>query len=614
LVYVNLRREAIAEAVVFMARRAGFRASVRYRRTRTLRTWAVTLYGPVWTLPCRKEYTGTRELFKPVNHYAFDVVPKGVGRYNGFVIDGNRRFMLADCTVTHNTEAVACVVCGCAVILPKLHTLSERMGQDSRLTKFKDGFWVGIFAPTDETCDILRSRLKTRMRSPSMRAVLQDPDIDLDDDRQNAAVFRPKNGSVIDVISASPQKKIEGRTYHLLITDETQDISDSKLRKSIEPMGAAVAASLVKIGTPNEYRGDFYSVCQRGRLEMQRSPTGAKNYFENDYRVVMRHNPRYKTYLRKTLERIDRNSMAFMTSYALHWPIESSQVVSPEMLKLASVYTSDTVRRRSRGETVAFRRSEYLVKEYLATRDDPRWDNDPGVVCGLDIGRTNDSTVLTIGKVFWEAPDYDAGEERFLLHVLNWYEWEGDDHEHQFHEISRVLRSYKVARLAIDSTGRGEPIYDRLAYDFRERPETYHTEVIPFVFSLQSKHYGYTLLLDEMKNGRVTFPSGYRTKKSRKYDRFISQMSDLERRNRGRWMQIQARETSSKGEQKPHDDYPDSLMLMCWAANKGGTEAVETSSNPFYGKRDDAQSFDEMVAYFRRRNERERRARNMILE
>jgi len=616
LLYVNLRRPKVAEALVFMARRCGLRASVQYRRSRTLRTWTVVLYGPVWELPTQTEFCPSHELRKPVTHYAFDVVPLGRGRYNGFQIDGNRRFMLADCTVTHNTEAVSLVVCGCAVILPKLHLLSERMGQDSRLLKFKDGFWAGIFAPTDETCDILRSRLKTRMRSPSMREVLKDPDIDLNDERQNAPVFRLQNGSVIDVISASPQKKIEGRTYHLLLTDETQDITDSKLRKSIEPMGAAVAATLVKIGTPNEFRGDFYQVCQRGRAEMQRSATGAKNYFENDYRVVMRYNPRYKLFLKKTLERIDRNSMAFQTSYALHWPIESSQVISPETLKLASVTKSDSVRRRYRGEALSFRRSEYLVKSYLRSADEEGWDNDPGVVCGLDIGRSNDSTVLTIGKVFWTCPDFDAGQERYMIHVLNWYEWRGDDHEKQFHEISKILREYKVARIAIDSTGRGEPIYDRIAYDFSERPDTASADVIPFVFSLQSKHHGYTLLLDELKNGRITFPSGYRTRKSRKYDRFLTQMSDLERRNKGRWMQIQAREVSARGEEKPHDDYPDSLMLMCWAANKGGVEAVETAANPFYGSavRNAPASFSDAVAYFRRKSERERRARNMIME
>ncbi|RYF06989.1 MAG: hypothetical protein EOO40_08685, partial [Deltaproteobacteria bacterium] len=35
--------------------------------------------------------------------YAFDVLDAGRGRYHGFQIDGNRRFLLADFTVTHNT-------------------------------------------------------------------------------------------------------------------------------------------------------------------------------------------------------------------------------------------------------------------------------------------------------------------------------------------------------------------------------------------------------------------------------------------------------------------------------------------------------------------------------
>lgn len=39
----------------------------------------------------------------PLNFYSIEVQELGIGDYYGFTIDGNRRFLLGDCTVTHNT-------------------------------------------------------------------------------------------------------------------------------------------------------------------------------------------------------------------------------------------------------------------------------------------------------------------------------------------------------------------------------------------------------------------------------------------------------------------------------------------------------------------------------
>jgi intein/homing endonuclease len=50
-----------------------------------------------------------RRQIKDANHFGFAVEPLGPGKYCGFSIDGNRRFLLKDFTVTHNTMIYSAV-------------------------------------------------------------------------------------------------------------------------------------------------------------------------------------------------------------------------------------------------------------------------------------------------------------------------------------------------------------------------------------------------------------------------------------------------------------------------------------------------------------------------
>ena len=65
----------------------------------------IKISGDIDRIPCKVERkkAAKRKQIKNVLHTGFQVVPRGVEQYYGFEIDGNRRFLLGDFTVTHNT-------------------------------------------------------------------------------------------------------------------------------------------------------------------------------------------------------------------------------------------------------------------------------------------------------------------------------------------------------------------------------------------------------------------------------------------------------------------------------------------------------------------------------
>ena len=148
------------------------------------------------------------------------------------------------------TETIAITVGGLMIILPQLANM-PMFANDKRFAMFKDGFWVGIFAPSQRQAQITYNRMKSRLQCKEAKAVLDDPDFKLDFTTSNGQTVMLSNGSFVTAISASDGSNIEGESFKFIIMEECQDISNYKIRKSIHPMGAAYNATMVKIGTAN---------------------------------------------------------------------------------------------------------------------------------------------------------------------------------------------------------------------------------------------------------------------------------------------------------------------------------------------------------------------------
>lgn len=457
------------------------------------------------------------------------------------------------------TETVAITVGGLMIILPQLANM-PMFADDQRLQMFKDGFWVGIFAPSQRQAQITYGRMKSRMQCKEALAVLQDPDFRLDFTTSNGQTVALSNGSFCTAISASDGSNIEGESFKFIICEECQDISNFKITKSIHPMGAAYNATMCKIGTATTFKGDFYHAIQRNKKEFSEGKTRLRNHFEYNYKVVMKYNPRYARYIEREKRSLGENSDAFRMSYNLEWLI-------------------------SRGMFIDIEKFEKTCCDEFLDRVDS--DLKATHVAGIDVGggsaknkKEADSTIVTIVEVDWESPvlmektiDEETGEDivymAYNTYIKDWLEIEpesAEDYEEQYSLIMEYLKLFRLARIVVDAT-REASLGQRIRANVK-------CEVILFTFGTKSKSEIYKHLQTEIATGRARVPTGKATKKTKEYQKFIQQLTDLQKGYSGSNLVV-----SHPDERGAHDDYPDSWALAVWGTKDVGqvdnTETVD---------------------------------------
>ena len=452
------------------------------------------------------------------------------------------------------SEAIATTVGGLMIILPKLANM-PMFANDRRLEMFKDGMWVGIFAPSQRQSKITYQRMKSRLQSKNALQVLADPDFRLEFSTSNGQTVALTNGSFATAISASDSSSIEGESFKFIIAEEAQDISDFKLLKSIHPMGAAYNSTIVKIGTATTHRGNFYEAINRNKRDFNNGKSRYKNHYEYDYKVAMKYNTSYEKYIKREKYRLGENSDEFRMSYKLHWILSRGMFI--DSTKFERVNGDKERTRLYQGEK---------GKSYVA---------------GIDIAKKNDSTVVTVIEVDWDNPviveesgsseigDYKAYE----TNIVNWLEINGDDYNSQFNQIINFLGNYSIRRLVIDSTAEGS-FADRLNANL-------DYEVIPYAFTSKSKSELYKHLDSELKSGRAKFPKDEETMTDREYKKFIQEFLELEKEYKGQYMYV-----SHPPKRGAHDDYPDSWALAVFGAKEEAeiNEIETVENNPFFQK------------------------------
>lgn len=435
------------------------------------------------------------------------------------------------------SETVADVVATLMILLPKLAPVFPDL-----LGKFERGFWVGLFAPTEDQADTLFSRVVSRLTSERAVEIMLDPEID---DRATAGskiISLKKSGSLCRMQTANPKAKIESKSYHLLIVDECQHVDPFVISKSIGPMGAFYNATRVVLGTPERHKGYFYRAIQLNKR--RQTKRGARqNHFEYDWRVCAKYNPNYAKYVRKEILRLGEDSDEFQLAYALRWLLDRGMFITSSVMDQLADKSMDTVR--------AFHRDPILI--------------------GVDPARTIDSTVLTAVWVDWNRPD----EYGYYYHrVLNWLEIHGDDWEKQYGQMVDFCSNYNVWAVAVDGQGVGDAVGNRLEYllPYAEvhvmgstRPEQ----------SIRWKH-----LMELTARGMVSWPGSAKARRLKVWKRFYQQMVDLEKRYEGPHLLAEA-----PREPEAHDDYPDSLALACSLTRDLTMPEVEVSTAPFYEHR-----------------------------
>jgi Terminase RNaseH-like domain len=435
------------------------------------------------------------------------------------------------------TETVANVVATLMILLPRLARLYP-----SLLGQFKEGFWVGMFAPVEGQVETMFQRTVTRLTSERGKEIMGDPEID-DKTQRGGSVVKTikltKSGSFVSMMTANPRAKIESRTFHLIVIDECQDANDFVVAKSIAPMLAYHAGTMVKSGTPTTKKNNFYRSIQLNKRR-QTAKKMRQNHFQWDWKEVAKVNPNYGRFIRKEMLRAGEDSDEFQMSYNCRWVLERGMFTSQAVMDSLGDISMNFVR---------------------------AWTKSP-VIVGVDPARKTDSTVATVVWVDWDRPD----EFGYYDHrVLNWLEIQGDDWEEQYAKIVDFLSTYNVLGVAVDANGVGDAVAQRLRL-LLPRAEVYSITSSQVEQSRRFKH-----LMALMERRMLGWPAHANVRRTRLWRKFQQQMLDAEKHYKGPNFTVKAPE-----EAWAHDDFVDSLALAVSLTAELAMPTLEVANSPFF--------------------------------
>lgn len=454
------------------------------------------------------------------------------------------------------SETVADVAAALMVILPKLARLTDEEGKRlfPALFKFRNGYYVGVFAPSSLQAGTTYKRIRDRLTSSHAKVFLQSQEFALEGYTSlwppisnTGTYFELNNGSLCMQMTAEKTAKIESKTYHLILYDESQDLDQFVVGKSIAPMGASTNATSVATGTPGFTKSFFYNQIKENELDelqIRRHDrrTQPQLHFENDYRIVQKYNPDYKKHIAKEKKRIGEESDEFQMAYCLKWLLERGMAVPDALFDELSI--------KNKGI-----QSQYKGEDLVA---------------GLDWGKGEDSTVLTIGKPHWEAMDENG---RMPVEVIYWWEKVGDNYENIIAALKDELSQFSIMTLAADATGVGEPLADRLTIELP------YITVVPVKFSAQSKDHIYKNFLLTLQEKMCTWPADPYVRERKYFKKFKNEMLNLVKEYKNGYLSCHA----PVDQVKAHDDFPDSLALMLWCLNSECMPFIEISdANALY--------------------------------
>lgn len=424
------------------------------------------------------------------------------------------------------SEAAACSITTLCVVMPTLaRHFPEQLGQ------FKNGFKVGIYAPAGEQAKTLYDRVKARANSESALNVYEDPDVNTSIDRHGC---KWKNGSFVLMQSASPKANIESKSYDMIVCDESQDLDDFVVNKSIYPMLAWGNGTMVMIGTVSEKPCLFYETIQQNTTEDVNKSLDTKAHFEFRWNEVVKYNPKYQVHIDNMKKKHGEHSKYFQMAYNLKWYFEEGRAVTDVDLKQ---YTMG-------------------IKVGLTA-----YTQAP-VVVGIDLARKTNGSVVTIGQLMGQESIYEDGDvERFVtVKVCDWLELENLPYPQQRPLMKDFISRYpNVIAIAVDCTGVGDAIFAEMQEEWN-----FYCQMIPFLFSSKSKHQLMNLYYEFMWKNRLIIPSTDEVRRTNKWQRFYLQMINLERITQNGYTYL-----SKSTRQGARDDYPDSLFLMLHAAKEG---------------------------------------------
>ncbi|MFI1796579.1 terminase large subunit domain-containing protein [Streptomyces sp. NPDC020379] len=432
------------------------------------------------------------------------------------------------------TEVLVNTISAAMIMFPRLSPVFPNL-----MGRFKEGVWVGAFAPVEDMASNLFGRFVSRLTSERAQELVNDPEIDDKVAARSQELTLTKSGSLVRKQTCHPRAQIEGRTYHVVLVDEAQVADERVINKSISPMLASTRGTMILTGTPNYVRGVFYKIIQQNKRE-QTKRNARQNHFEATWKDVAKAHPDYGIYVQAEKLKMGEDSDEFKLSYRLVWMLDKGMFTTSEKFDRLCDPTMQT------------------VKAY----------NAHPVLVGIDPARKQDSTIVTVTWVGWDRPDeYGTYEHR----VLNWLDLSGLEWEEQFFRIVDFLSSYRIWAIAIDVGGVGDVVASRLKVLMPE------VDIIECNSDLGAQSKRWKHLMDLMRRGKIAWPGHSKARRLKTWKRFRTQMEDAELRFQGPNIVVEAPDEAGA-----HDDYVDSLALSTWASAELSMPEVQTSDNVFY--------------------------------
>lgn len=195
------------------------------------------------------------------------------------------------------------------------------------------------------------------------------------------------------------------------------------------------------------------------------------------------------------------------------------------------------------------------------------------LVAGIDVGRKQDKTIVTVVYVDWDNPDQFG---LYYHQVLNWLDLEGMDWEEQYFRIVEFLSNYNIWKVGIDVGGLGDVVAQRMKILMPG------VEVVELGSSNTDQSERWKYLKQLLDHAQISWPAGAKVRNLKRYKRFRTEMEDLEIHFKGPYVLAEAPKANDA-----HDDYPDSLAMACILSHLEGDEdsgQVEISSNVLYSR------------------------------
>lgn len=470
---------------------------------------------------------------------------------------------------------VSCTISGLIVLLPIMANM-PMFADDKRFKMFKNGVMVGIFAPTKSQSQIIFENIKDCVTCPSAIEILNNEEFNItfgtfNGDKITLEFENFGGKSTVTCKSATEGSNIEGGSYHIMICDEAQDISNFKFKKSIFPTVSFYNGTKILIGTPNINKNFFYDTIQLNKKRWENKELRYKSHYEYNCDIIVKNNPLYAKTLEAARMVMGENSEEYLMSYKLKWMFQYGMFID------ADKFTE---------EPIALKR---IDREHICY--------DTQCVVGIDVGKAQDSTVVTVG-----IPDYsnpiimeqatEAGVPDYVLYdvrILDWLEIVGDNYEEQYYKIMDFLGNFTVKCIVIDGTGVGSPVADRLAANLK-------CPVIPFVFTVPSKSALMKYFDAYLKAQCFHYPASPNTSETIEYKKFVEQFLELQKDYQNNNLVVHHPKERNK-----HDDYPFSAALMVWGLkiDTGAPELV--TENDFFKHNTASVHFRNRMSRLRRR-------------